>query len=90
MLLDEIKQKHLELKNHREKVTEAETGLYPTMTFMRKTVLKWSIHRLNEGERLLVQKRHDKKFANLMKEKAEHEGKNENPNEKVKRTKLPA
>ena len=50
---------------------------------MRKTVLKWSIHRLNEAERLLVQKRHDKKFANLMKEKADHEGTNENPNELI-------
>ena len=60
-----------------------ETDLYAPMTFIKKNVLKWSISRLNEAERQLVQKRHEKKYQNLLNEKAQIEGTVQNPNQTI-------
>ena len=83
VLLDELKKKHQEVKTLRDTVKTAETDLYAAMTFIKKNVLKWSISRLNEAERQLVQKRHEKKYKNLLNEKAQIEGTVENPNQTI-------
>ena len=44
------------------------------MTYIKKSILKWSIARTTAVERLLVEKRHEKKLKNLLKEKVEAEG----------------
>ena len=80
VLLDEIRSKHTEARNLRSEVTSAENDLYPPMTFIKKNVLRWSISRLGEAERRLVERRHEKKFANLLREKRTIDGTLENPN----------
>ena len=45
--------------------------------------MKHSIEKLNEAEKRLVQKRHNKKFGNLMDEKAKLEGTRSNPNKTI-------
>ena len=63
--------------------TESTPTQSTPMTFIKKTVLRWSINRLNEAERRLVQKRHDKKFDDLMRERTEREGTMQNPNQTI-------
>ena len=53
------------------------------MTFMEKYALKYSISKGIEIEKRLVTKRHEKKFTNLMDEKALTEGTKENPNKTI-------
>ena len=50
---------------------------------MKSWIVKKSISNLTEIEKLTVQKRHDKKFGNLMEEKAKLEGTMENPNKTI-------
>ena len=50
------------------------------MTYLKKWIVKNSIEKVIEAEKRLVQKRHDKKFGNLMDEKSKLEGTRENPN----------
>ena len=83
VLLDEIKSKHQQLRQLRDAVKLAETALFTDMTFIKKSILRWSIERLNEAERRLVQKRHDKKYQNLLREKTQIEGTVENPNKTI-------
>ena len=83
VLLDEIRDKHQQLKKLRDDISAECTKLYTPMTFMKKCIVKWSIRRATEVERCLVEKRHDKKFNNLIKEKSIAEGTEENPNKTI-------
>ena len=59
ILLDELRKKHQEARKLRDTIKPEEIALFQDMTYIKKSILRWSIQRLNEAERLLVQKRHD-------------------------------
>jgi hypothetical protein len=67
----------------KEEVVVESDKLYATMTYMKTWAVKRSITSLIEIERRTVQKRHDKKLGNLLKEKAKTEGTRENPNKTI-------
>ena len=83
VLLEEIKNKHREVRNLRNEVQEESRTLYEPMTYLRRTILKWSIQRILEAEKKLVEKRHEKKLRNLLDEKARVEGTETNPNKLI-------
>ena len=80
ILLDELRKKHQEARQFRDAIKPEEIALFQDMTYIKKSILRWSIQRLNDAERVLVQKRHDKKYNNLLQEKNRIEGTAENPN----------
>ena len=53
------------------------------MTYMKTWIVKKSIESIVNSEKKTVQKRHDKKFGNLMNEKAKLEGTATNPNKTI-------
>ena len=83
VLLEEIKNKHREVRNLRNEILAESRTLYEPMTYLRRTILKWSIQRILEAEKKLVEKRHEKKLRNLLDEKARVEGTATNPNKLI-------
>ena len=83
VLLDEIREKRNLLRRLKDEVTKESDLLYADMTFLKKYALKYSISKGIEIEKRLVTKRHEKKFTNLVDEKALTEGTKENPNKTI-------
>ena len=83
VLLDEIRNKHSQLRQMKNEVKAESTMLYSNMTFMKKWMVKRSIQIIIDAEKKLVQKRHNKKLANLLDEKAKLEGTMNNPNKTI-------
>ena len=61
------------LRNLKNELHSKTTDLYDNMTYMKKWMIKHTIGNTVKQEERLVEKRHDKKFANLLKEKHEAE-----------------
>ena len=80
VLLDEVRTKHTQLRQMKEEVKVGSAKLYTNMTYMKKWTVTKSIQNINDAEKILVQKRHNKKLANLLDEKAKLEGTMSNPN----------
>ena len=83
VLLDEIREKHNQLKKLKAEILKDSKMLYENMTFMKRWIVKHSIHNITEIEKRLVTKRHEKKFRNLIEEKSKTEGTKENPNKTI-------
>ena len=83
VLVDEIRDKHQQLRKMKDDLQTEASKLYDGMPFMRKWMIKKSIHNIMEVEKTLVRKRHDKKFGNLLDEKAKLEGTEKNPNKTI-------
>ena len=62
ILLDEIREKHSQVKKLKEEARKEADLLYNGMTFMKSWMLKHSINNITEIEKRLVNKRHNKKF----------------------------
>ena len=78
VLLDEIREKHDQLRKLKVEASKEDDLLYTGLTFMKRWALKHSISNTTELEKRLVTKRHEKKFANLIDEKSKAEGTQEN------------
>ena len=83
ILLDEIRAKNDLLRNLKEQLQNETTELYQNITYMKKWMIKYSIENIVKQEERLVEKRHDKKFGDLLKEKHEVEGTTNNPNKTI-------
>ena len=83
VLLDEIREKHNQLKKLKDEILKESKLLYDNMTFMKRWIVKHSIRNITEIEKRLVNKRHEKKFRNLIEEKSRTEGTKENPNKTI-------
>ena len=83
VLLDEIRDKHKQLRKMKEEVQLESNKLFNNMTIMRKWMVKKSVENIVNIEKRLVQKRHDKKFKDLLNEKSKVEGTTENPNKTI-------
>ena len=80
VLLDEIRAKNELLRELKVELSNESDELYRNMTFMKKWMVKQSIQNTAMDEKRKVEKRHEKKFSNLLKEKSQIEGTAQNPN----------
>ena len=80
VLLDEIRAKNELLRQLKVELNNESEALYRNMTYMKKWMVKHSIQNTAEDEKVKVEKRHEKKFSNLLREKSQIEGTAENPN----------
>ena len=80
VLLDEIRTKNELLRELKAELSNESDELYRNMTFMKKWMVKQSIQNTAMDEKAKVEKRHEKKFSNLLKEKSQIEGTAQNPN----------
>ena len=83
ILLDEIRNKIKLVRKLMEELQIANVLLYENMTYIEKWMVKHSLEVVTKNEEKAVQKRHDKKFKNLVKEKNEVEGTTNNPNQTI-------
>ena len=83
VLIDEILVKHDQLRKMKEELQTESKMVYDHTTFMKKWMIKKSILKVVETEKRIVQKRHDKKFGNLIDEKSRLEGTTNNPNKTI-------
>ena len=63
VLLDEIRDKHVQLRKHKEDLRVESALLFANMTFMKKWMVKKSIQNIVDIDKKLVQKRHSKKLS---------------------------
>ena len=66
VLLDEIREKHNTARQLRDELTVESKKLYDNLTYMKGWMVKRSIKNTIEIEKRIVNKRHEKKFKNLM------------------------
>ena len=83
ILLDEIREKNDLLRSLKDELKNSTDQLYENITYMKKWMIKFSIGNTVKQEEKLVTRRHEKKFANLLKERHETEGTTSNPNKTI-------